>query len=51
MELEGDTFFPEMDLTGWRMVRAEGYPADVENEYAFVFRMFERPRTEEEEEE
>lgn len=33
-EVEGDTHFPEFDLTEWRVVEREQHPADEDNEYA-----------------
>ncbi|MEM7481001.1 MAG: dihydrofolate reductase [Acidobacteriota bacterium] len=41
-EVEGDTFFPELDESEWRLVERLEHPADVRNEYPFSFLTFER---------
>jgi len=35
--VHGDTFFPELDLSRWRCVRREDFPADEKNQYPFSF--------------
>jgi dihydrofolate reductase len=41
-ELEGDTFFPEIDWSRWRCVRSEAFPADDRHAYPFAIEVFER---------
>lgn len=41
-ELEGDTFFPDIDWQRWRQVRSETFPADADNVYAFTVSVYER---------
>jgi dihydrofolate reductase len=40
-EYEGDTFFPEVDLSGWRLVEEEHHPATA-TEPPFTFLTYER---------
>ena len=39
---DGDTYFPEFDLSEWREVASEHHPADERHAHAFTFRMYER---------
>ena len=39
---EGDTLFPEFDLTDWKEVRRESRQADERNAYDFDFFVYER---------
>jgi dihydrofolate reductase len=41
-EVDGDTFFPEIDWCRWRCVSSEAYPADDRHAYPFVIEVFER---------
>jgi dihydrofolate reductase len=41
-ELPGDTFFPEIDWSGWRLVRTDAHPADEKHAYPFVIEVYER---------
>ena len=41
-ELEGDTFFPELDWSRWRRVSSEQFPADASHAYRFTISVFER---------
>lgn len=41
-ELEGDTYFPELDFSPWRPVHQEHFPADEAHAYPFTIRVFER---------
>ncbi|HOY17722.1 MAG TPA: dihydrofolate reductase [Haliscomenobacter sp.] len=34
---EGDTFFPEIDLSFWKETKREDHPADEENPYPYSF--------------
>lgn len=41
-EIEGDTYFPEFDLSAWTITEDERHEADERHEYAFSFRCYER---------
>jgi dihydrofolate reductase len=41
-EVEGDTFFPEVDWSQWRCLDRVAYPADADHDYAFTISTFER---------
>jgi len=42
-EVEGDTFFPDVDLSKWHLTQDEPYAADDKNELPFRFQLYERP--------
>ncbi|MGV6988272.1 type 3 dihydrofolate reductase [Testudinibacter sp. P80/BLE/0925] len=42
--LEGDTFFPEIDLDQWKIAEEEIAPADEKNAYACRFMVLEKAR-------
>lgn len=42
---EGDTFFPELDLSNWLEVRNDRFPADARNPWPYRFITYERKRT------
>jgi dihydrofolate reductase len=44
-EVEGDTFFPEIDETTWRMVSSEHHAADARHQHEFDMIVFERRRS------
>ena len=41
-DVEGDTFFPELDWTEWQAVESEETPADERHELASTFTIYER---------
>ena len=41
-EIEGDTFFPELDESDWELVASEVHEADEKNAHAFTFMTLER---------
>jgi dihydrofolate reductase len=41
-DVEGDTFFPDMDTALWREVSCESFPADAANSYPFSISVLER---------
>ena len=43
-EVEGDTYFPEIDEATWRLVSSEHHAADEKHRYAFDVMVFERRR-------
>jgi dihydrofolate reductase len=42
VDVEGDTFFPELDLAQWRLISEEAHPADAKNEYPIRFAVYDR---------
>ncbi len=42
VDVEGDTFFPELDLNAWREVSREAFPADDANRLPFSIVVYER---------
>ncbi len=42
--VEGDTCFPELDESGWRVVVEERHEPDEKNPHAYTFRVYERVR-------
>ncbi len=42
-DVEGDTFFPEVDLDAWREVSRESFPAEAGNGLPFSIIVLERP--------
>jgi dihydrofolate reductase len=42
VELEGDTFFPEVDLAQWREIENSSHAADENNDYSFKTTLYER---------
>lgn len=40
--LEGDTYFPHIDMNTWREVSREDHPADENNQYDYSFVTYER---------
>lgn len=41
-DVEGDTFFPEVDWSAWRVVDERAHPADARHAYPFRITMYER---------
>ena len=41
-DVEGDTYFPEIDESGWQLVTSEHHAADEQHAYAFDVMVFER---------
>ena len=41
-EIEGDTFFPNLDLDDWDLVSEEHHEADERNEHSYSFLVYER---------
>ena len=41
-EIDGDTFFPEIDDEQWRLADSEAHDADDVNQFAYEFRTYER---------
>ena len=41
-EVQGDSFFPDIDSAQWETRSSELHPADEENEYPFTFQVLDR---------
>jgi len=41
-QVEGDTFFPELDLASWKRLESESHLSDAKNDYAYRFEILER---------
>lgn len=41
-ELEGDTFFPLIDLNEWQQIEQQSAVADDKNQYACIFSIFQK---------
>jgi len=41
-DIEGDTFFPDIDWSGWREVSRETFPADDRHAYPFTISLYDR---------
>lgn len=46
LEVEGDTFFPELDMTQWILLSSEYHQADAKNEFDYTFKVLERRKKE-----
>lgn len=42
IDVEGDIFFPEIDMKQWKLLSEEHHTKDEKNEYNYVFKVFER---------
>lgn len=42
LEVEGDTYFPEFDLTQWKLVSEVQHKPDDRNDYAYSFLVYEK---------
>jgi dihydrofolate reductase len=43
-EVEGDTYFPEIDFGEWELVSEEHHEADEKNEFDYSFLVYDRQR-------
>jgi dihydrofolate reductase len=41
-DLEGDTFFPPLELADWQLVESESHPADDRNDHDYRFEVYDR---------
>jgi len=41
-EIEGDTFFPELDSANWQIVSDKEYAADAKHDFAYCFQLWKR---------
>ncbi len=42
----GDTYYPEIDTTKWKLTSEQSFPADEKNNYAYTFEVWDRIKTE-----
>lgn len=42
LKVEGDIYFPKLDLEKWKLVSSEPHEADEKNEFNYTFKLFER---------
>ncbi len=42
LEVEGEVFFPELDMTEWKLVSEDPRKAEGKNEHDYVFKVYER---------
>jgi dihydrofolate reductase len=40
--IEGDVFYPEINLNQWKEIKSESFKKDLDNDYDFVVRAYER---------
>ena len=43
--VDGDTYFPEFDTTGWKLVKNDRHEKDEKHAYALTFQVWERERS------
>tara|TARA_B000000477_G_C6074068_1_gene220078 strand:- start:435 stop:941 length:507 start_codon:yes stop_codon:yes gene_type:complete len=41
-DIEGDVFYPKINLNEWKKIKSEEFKKDLENDYDFVVRTYER---------
>lgn len=42
LEVDGDIYFPSLDMKEWKLIFEEAHKADEKNEHDYVFKIFER---------
>ena len=42
LDVEGDVFFPEIDMSKWKLVSEDPHEPDEKNEYSYNFKIFDR---------
>lgn len=40
--VEGDTSYPELEASKWKLVKADSFPADEKNNYPYTFEVWEK---------
>ena len=41
-DIEGDVFYPEINLSEWKEIKSENFKKDLDNDYDFVVRTYKR---------
>lgn len=44
LEVDGDVFFPDVDMEEWNLVSSESHSKDEKNEYDYTFKVYERKK-------
>lgn len=47
-EVEGDTYFPSLDMDNWELISEEAHKADEKNEFDYTFKVYQRIKPAEE---
>ena len=42
VEVDGDTFFPEIDMNDWQVLESESFPISENRKHAYTFEILER---------
>jgi len=42
--IEGDTSYPELDVSKWKRIKEDSFPADEKNNYPYTFEIWEKTR-------
>lgn len=42
LEVDGDVFFPKIDMNEWKLIHEEHHGKDEKNEWSYAFKIFER---------
>jgi dihydrofolate reductase len=40
--VDGDTSYPQLDKSKWKLVKEESHPADEKNNYPYTFEVWEK---------
>ncbi len=40
--VEGDTLYPQLDTSQWKLIKQESFPADEKNNYPYTFEVWEK---------
>jgi hypothetical protein len=43
-DIEGDVFYPEINLNEWKEIKSENFKKDLDNDYDFVVRTTREPK-------
>jgi dihydrofolate reductase len=43
--IEGDTSYPELDTSSWKLAKSDTFPADEKNNYSYTFEVWEKMDT------
>ena len=44
LEVEGDTFFPKLNMDKWELISEEAHQADAKNEHNYTFKVYHRKK-------
>ena len=40
--VEGDTSYPQLDTSAWKLAKSDTFPADAKNNYSYTFEVWEK---------